>query len=179
MRRKDFGIKLLMNVNLQAPSLDPSQAPFDYVCSLKSKGTSDVQAQQRIPSLYFESKGFCSDLDEGKCSYIILRAMTHAEPAERSLLRRIMLQTQRAGDVGKRHKHTVLAILEKAGSLKQVTEMLHTMEKALIAEIQAVEDVMGVKNPRIRELFQCYDGLSGRRPVHNMWKCKIGKMEMA
>ncbi|KAL5869383.1 hypothetical protein ACKVWC_010128 [Pyricularia oryzae] len=37
MRRKDFGIKLLMNVNLQAPSLDPSQAPFDYVCSLKSK----------------------------------------------------------------------------------------------------------------------------------------------
>lgn len=102
---------------------------------------------------YFESKGFCSDLEEGKCSYIILRAMMHAEPAERSLLRRIMLQTQRAGDASKRHKHTVLAILEKAGSLKQVTEMLHTMEKALIAEIQAVEDVMGVKNPRIRELF--------------------------
>lgn len=79
--------------------------------------------------------------------------MMHAEPAERSLLRRIMLQTQRAGDASKRHKHTVLAILEKAWSLKQVTEMLHTMEKALIAEIQAVEDVMGVKNPRIRELF--------------------------
>ncbi|KAI7912857.1 hypothetical protein M0657_010287 [Pyricularia oryzae] len=103
MRRKDFGIKLLMNVNLQAPSLDPSQAPFDYVCSLKSKNTSDVQAQQRIPSL--------------------------------------------------RHKQTVLAILEKAGPSKQVTEMLHAMEKALIAEIQDVEDVMGVKNPRIRELF--------------------------
>ncbi|KAH9432177.1 hypothetical protein MCOR02_006882 [Pyricularia oryzae] len=52
-----------------------------------------------------------------------------------------------------RHKQTVLAILEKAGPSKQVTEMLHAMEKALIAEIQDVEDVMGVKNPRIRELF--------------------------
>ncbi|ELQ36467.1 hypothetical protein OOU_Y34scaffold00658g3 [Pyricularia oryzae Y34] len=127
MRRKDFGIKLLMNVNLQAPSLDPSQAPFDYVCSLKSKNTtqtSDVQAQQRIPSLPCLST-FGSSGDE--------------EFAGRLLTGR--------------HKQTVLAILEKAGPSKQVTEMLHAMEKALIAEIQDVEDVMGVKNPRIRELF--------------------------
>ncbi|KAI6362772.1 hypothetical protein MCOR31_008114 [Pyricularia oryzae] len=79
--------------------------------------------------------------------------MTHAEPAECCLLREIMPQTQRTGSACERHKQTVLAILEKAGPSKQVTEMLHAMEKALIAEIQAVEDVMGVKNPRIRELF--------------------------
>ncbi|TLD03204.1 uncharacterized protein PgNI_12441 [Pyricularia grisea] len=102
---------------------------------------------------YFESKGFCSDLDEGKCSYIILHAMKHAEPAARSLLRKIMLQTRRAGSAGERHKQTVLAILERAGSLKHVKEMLHAMEDALIAEIQAVEDLSGVKNPLIRELF--------------------------
>ncbi|TLS27358.1 hypothetical protein PpBr36_04217, partial [Pyricularia pennisetigena] len=102
---------------------------------------------------YTDSRGFCTDLDEGKCSFMILHAMNSAQPSARNLLRNLLLQTRRAGCAGERHKELMFSIIKESGSLEYAAEMLGEMEKSLFAELESIETATGVKNPVLRELF--------------------------
>ncbi|KAK2024328.1 terpenoid synthase [Colletotrichum zoysiae] len=102
---------------------------------------------------YSKSKGFCEDLDEGKCSFMMLHAMRNAEPRSRTILKNMLLQRHKAGRAGVGHKEAILAILEEAGSLEFTIEMLREMEVALIAELESVERITGVQNPMLRGIL--------------------------
>ncbi|KAI6361817.1 hypothetical protein MCOR25_006383 [Pyricularia grisea] len=102
---------------------------------------------------YNDARGFCTDLDEGKCSFIILHAMNNAKPHARYLLKNLLLQTSRAGCAGERHKELMFSILKEAGSLEHTAEMLGEIEKSLCAEVENIERTTGVKNQVLMELF--------------------------
>ncbi|KAI6596522.1 hypothetical protein MCOR12_006081 [Pyricularia oryzae] len=106
-----------------------------------------------VSTQYSDSRGFCTDLDEGKCSFMIVHAMSHAQPSARNILRNVLLQTRRAGCAGERHKELMFSILKEAGYFEYTAEMLGEMEKSLFAEVERIERTTGVKNPVLRELL--------------------------
>ncbi|KAL5921334.1 hypothetical protein ACKVWC_003405 [Pyricularia oryzae] len=105
---------------------------------------------------YTESKGYCSDLDEGKCSFMVLHAIQNASPSSRSLLRNMLLQVRKSGSAGERHKELMVSIMEEAGSLEFTAEMLLELEKSILAEVEAIEEVTGIRNQALRDLLGAF-----------------------
>ncbi|KAK1566051.1 isoprenoid synthase domain-containing protein [Colletotrichum navitas] len=101
---------------------------------------------------YSKAKGFCEDLDEGKCSFIILHAMNHAKPQSRQLLRNIFLQ-RRNGSMSVSHKEMVLHIVEEANSLRFAKETMRQLESALFEKLESLEIATGLKNTALRALL--------------------------
>ncbi|KAK1992306.1 geranylgeranyl pyrophosphate synthetase [Colletotrichum falcatum] len=101
---------------------------------------------------YSKAKGFCEDLDEGKCSFIILHAMNHAKPRSRALLRNIFLQ-RRNGSLSVGHKEMVLNIVQEANSLHFAKETMIQLENALLERLNSLEIDTGVRNPTLRTLM--------------------------
>ncbi|KAK2042441.1 geranylgeranyl pyrophosphate synthetase [Colletotrichum somersetense] len=101
---------------------------------------------------YSKAKGFCEDLDEGKCSFIILHALNHAKPQGRLWLRNIFLQ-RRGGSMSASHKQTVLRILEEANSLSFAEQTMCQLTSTLLAKLKSLEIITGQNNPALRALF--------------------------
>ncbi|KAK2038156.1 terpenoid synthase [Colletotrichum somersetense] len=101
---------------------------------------------------YSKAKGFCEDLDEGKCSFIIPHAMNHSKPQSRALLRNIFLQ-RRNGSLSVGHKEMVLNIIQEANSLHFAKEAMIQLEVALLERLNSLEMDTGVRNMGLRALM--------------------------
>ncbi|KAL0262785.1 hypothetical protein SLS55_001758 [Diplodia seriata] len=103
---------------------------------------------------YAAAKGFAEDLDEGKCSLVLMHALEHAEPTSRRLLSGMMQQRRTAGCAGPGHKELILRILEQAGSLQHTAGVLRALETELRQEIGAIEADTGKANTALRGLVE-------------------------
>ncbi|TLD15775.1 uncharacterized protein PgNI_02069 [Pyricularia grisea] len=101
---------------------------------------------------YTEAKGFCEDLDEGKCSFVILHVMNNAKPRSRTILRNILLQ-RRNGSLGIGHKETILAIIEETGSLGFSKLLMQRLEDEMFKELETIEAATGERNPALMGLM--------------------------
>ncbi|KAI6266500.1 hypothetical protein MCOR28_010004 [Pyricularia oryzae] len=103
---------------------------------------------------YSKAKGFCEDLDEGKCSFIMLHALRNAQPASLTILRHLLLQRRSAGCAGLGHKEKMLAILQETGSLKFTSEMLQQLHGSLVKELKDLEQTFGVRNQLLHDVLE-------------------------
>ncbi|KAL1637026.1 hypothetical protein SLS58_009465 [Diplodia intermedia] len=103
---------------------------------------------------YAAAKGFAEDLDEGKCSLVLMHALEHAEPTSRRLLSGMMQQRRTAGCAGPGHKELILRILEQAGSLQHTAGVLRALATELRQEIGAIEADTGKANTALRGLVE-------------------------
>ncbi|TLS21073.1 uncharacterized protein PpBr36_10645, partial [Pyricularia pennisetigena] len=106
-----------------------------------------------VSTQYSDAIGFCTDLDEGKCSFIILHAMNNASRSARNLLKNLLLQTRRAGCAGERHKELMFSIFKEAGSLEYTADMLGEIKNSLSVEMERIETTTGVNNPVLKEFL--------------------------
>lgn len=104
---------------------------------------------------YTDAKGFCEDLDEGKCSFVLLHAFEHTKGSSRDVLRNIVHQ-RRANGTGLsfEHKTLVLDIIENTGSLDWVLKQVRDLQDALLANVDAMETSEGKPNPQLRVLIE-------------------------
>ncbi|GME35450.1 geranylgeranyl pyrophosphate synthase [Neofusicoccum parvum] len=107
-----------------------------------------------VSDRYTEAKGFCEDLDEGKCSLMLIHALGHAGQESQALLRGMYQQRRAAGCAGPGHKELILAILKEAGSLEHTAAVLGVLGAEMQQEIGAVETRMGKANPALRGLLE-------------------------
>jgi len=109
--------------------------------------------QLLIKQQYQESKGYCEDLDEGKCSYILIHALTNAEPDRKAILTSLLMERHATGSAGRGHKELIMSIFEETGSLARTTDALRVLWGAIDAEIHVIEDYTGKPNPAIRAIM--------------------------
>ncbi|OJD36442.1 geranylgeranyl pyrophosphate synthase [Diplodia corticola] len=107
-----------------------------------------------VSDQYTAAKGFAEDLDEGKCSLILMHALEHGDPTARRLLSGMMQQRRTAGCAGPGHKELILGILEEAGSLAYTAGVLGALAVELVEEIGAVERATGKTNAALRGLVE-------------------------
>jgi geranylgeranyl pyrophosphate synthase len=114
---------------------------------------------------YAEQKGFCEDSDEGKFSYPIVHFLHHAPLMLRAHIISILRQRPSGGagrgatPVTKEAKQHVLDLLESAGTLEAVLQLMRQMEVEINTEIGQLEDITGESDPMLRLVVE---GLSVR-----------------
>lgn len=102
---------------------------------------------------YSSSKGFCEDLDEGKCSFVLLHALSHASSQVREILRHMMFQRRAAGHAEQAEKELMLRLMKEAGSLDETVDVLRTLQDEILAELDKIEAHTGRPNPLLRRLI--------------------------
>ncbi|PSN71887.1 geranylgeranyl pyrophosphate synthase [Corynespora cassiicola Philippines] len=109
---------------------------------------------------YAEQKGFCEDLDEGKFSYPIVHFLQHAPAELRAHVISIFRQRPSGGSgrgttpVSREVKQHVLDLLESAGTLEAVLELIRQMEVEIVTEIGNLEEITGESNPMLRLVIE-------------------------
>lgn len=68
----------------------------------------------------------------------------------------MLLQVRKSGSAGERHKELMVSIMEEAGSLEFTAEMLLELEKSILAEVEAIEEVTGIRNQALRDLLGAF-----------------------
>ena len=102
---------------------------------------------------YSISKGFCEDLDEGKCSFVLLHALNHSSPSAREILRHIMFQRRAAGHTELAQKELTLRLMKEAGSLNYTLHVLGLLQDEILVELDKIEAHTGTPNPLLRQLI--------------------------
>lgn len=103
---------------------------------------------------YAKAKGFCEDLDEGKCSFVLLHALQNAEPGVKALLHSMLMQRRVAGSAPEGHKELIINMLHETGSLGYTADMLRKMWINLMDEVHVIEAHTGKLNPKIRGIIE-------------------------
>ncbi|KAJ5586656.1 isoprenoid synthase domain-containing protein [Penicillium hetheringtonii] len=101
---------------------------------------------------YTTEKGFCEDLDEGKFSFPIV----HAWQSDRQdfLLRGIMRTGRSLDSLSIPHKKTILAQLDRHGSMRYTLRVLRELEKIIRTELNRIEQDTKCENWVMRLLIQ-------------------------
>ncbi|GKZ75833.1 geranylgeranyl pyrophosphate synthase [Aspergillus niger] len=104
---------------------------------------------------YQDSKGFCEDLDEGKWSFVLLHALSHASPQTQMVLRNVLMQRHAAGCATWGQKTLILEIMQKeTHSLTYTAEALRLLGEEIEQEIQRVEQATRTPNPLLHEMIR-------------------------
>jgi ophiobolin F synthase len=97
-------------------------------------------------------KGFCEDLDEGKCSFPLIHALTSCP--HNTQLREILQRKRDVGYMPYEDKLLVLEQLELAGSMEYTVETLKEMQRRAYAVVEKIEKHTGKENWIIRSFLQ-------------------------
>jgi len=97
---------------------------------------------------YTSQKGFCEDLDEGKYSLPLIHLIA-SMPSD-CLLRNILTQRRVNEQQLAEHKHTVLHLMKKHGSLDFTLDVMHSLHGTVEEEIEHLEDATGIENVEIK-----------------------------
>ncbi|KAG5980692.1 hypothetical protein E4U55_003736 [Claviceps digitariae] len=83
---------------------------------------------------YFEKKGYCEDIAEGKFSYPVVHSI-HARPGDQRLLDILKLHTE---DLAA--KQTAVALMESTGSFEYCRKKIDALNRQLNEQLTALED---------------------------------------
>ncbi|KAE8387106.1 isoprenoid synthase domain-containing protein [Aspergillus alliaceus] len=102
---------------------------------------------------YSISKGFCEDLDEGKCSFVLHHALNHSSPSAREILRHMTFQRRAAGHAERAQKELMLRLMKEAGSLNHTLHVLGLLQHEILVELDKIEAHTGTPNLLLRQLI--------------------------
>ncbi|KAI1454034.1 terpenoid synthase [Annulohypoxylon moriforme] len=107
-----------------------------------------------VSDQYTGTKGFCEDLDEGKCSFILIKTLEMASPRQRAIMRSLLMERQATKCVGREHKNLLLTIMEDSGSLRYTSEVLSMLCDEVLLELRHVEHDTGIQNPAMIRIIE-------------------------
>ncbi|KAI0395376.1 terpenoid synthase [Xylariaceae sp. FL0594] len=103
---------------------------------------------------YKEQKGFCEDLDEGKISYILIKAFGMADQRQRTIMRSLLQERAARRCSGREYKELLLAIMEESGAMAHTGVAVGALCDASIAEIRKIEETTGKTNPMMVKIVE-------------------------
>ncbi|KAI1594547.1 IspA, Geranylgeranyl pyrophosphate synthase [Pyrenophora tritici-repentis] len=100
----------------------------------------------RIFGRYFQGKGCCEDLDEGKLSYLLIECQRMA-PASFAQIAAIFRNNQTdTVRLSPETKSYIISLFKASGALDVTIDLITEMERQLISEVKRLEGQMGEPN---------------------------------
>ncbi|GKZ29620.1 hypothetical protein AbraIFM66950_005774 [Aspergillus brasiliensis] len=131
--------RLMQNEGTQNSTLD-----LTHLMNLIGRAYQLRDDYQNLASAdYTTQRGFCQDLDEGKISYPLIRAIQSSDDPTVFME---WLQQKQGTNNSFEMKTFILGLLERSGSLEATRGVLHDLSVEMMRQLEMIESVTGVKN---------------------------------